>query len=429
MSYLQLGVSALSAIGLLAMAAFLGIGGAVELYTSGLESAEAIRDFLMAFSLGLVGVLCLPSAWFSYKRLSSKDPKGFLANQDSSPANNLVQPEPELAKETFRVSMHKEPFRLVTLLLVIGLPLSLGLGQLASTSKTVAWLLLPPLNLVATGLPVLWLAMLGMRKLDGGSLQQRWGLFVAGAAVGPVFSLLVEFAVLALGGVLALVYVSTQPELMSEIQDLAAQIRGMTAPDQEALMELLAPYLKNPAVITGLLLVVAVSAPLVEELFKPIGLWLLAWKKLTPAQGLVAGIISGAGFALFENLGNTSGAGELWALVALSRIPAAMLHMTTSGLMGWAMVTAWSSGRYWKLALSYAAAVTIHGLWNGLAVLSATSLPGDLSASAVQEMAAKGVALVAALVLLGISIFFLYLRLNRSQRPKPEAPAAQAIIE
>ena len=414
MTFLQLGFSALAAAGLLALAVIFVIAGAVELLSGGLASPEAAQQFLLAYSLAFIGLLCLPSVWTSFQQL--------LKNSGSAPQKSV-----KLWSRVFPNRPGWDAFRLVTLLLIIGLPASLALGHLAAQSDKLAWLLLPPLNLVATGLPVLWLALLGMRKLDGGSAQRKWGLLASGLVIGPVWILTAEVILLVVAGMLVMIYLSTQPELMSEFRELVRQIRNMTAPDQEALLRMLEPYLRRPSVMLGTFLMMAVFAPLIEELLKPIGLWLLSWKKLTPAQGLVAGILSGAGFALFENLGNTSGAGGEWALVALSRIPAALLHMVTTGMVGWALASAWSGGRYWKLAATYAAAVTIHGLWNGLAVLGAATIPAEQSISTAFELPAKGMATVVALVVLCIFNFILYLLLNRSLRPKPEAQAPELI--
>lgn len=390
--------------------------GLAELASGGLGSADAVQSFLMAYSMGLMGLLCLPSVWFAFQRLSN--PTGPAPHRQVSLWSRLFPGQPGW-----------DSFRVVTLVSVILLPLSLAVGHLAAKSGELSWLLLPPLNLIATGLPVLWLALLGMRKLDGGSAQRQWGILTVAVAIGPVFILVAEVMLLILGGGLVMIYLSSQPGVLNELRQLLREMRNLPSPDQEALLRMLEPYLKNPGVMAGVFLMLAVFAPLIEELFKPIGVWLLAWKKLTPAQGLVGGILSGAGFALFENLGNTSGAGDQWALVALSRIPAALLHMLTSGLVGWALASAWSSGRYGKLAATFAIAVAIHGTWNGLAVIGAANIPVDQPLALSAELPTNGLVSVIGLILLAVFNFVGYLVLNRSLRAKPEAVEVDNMAE
>ena len=414
MSFLQLGFSALAAALLLALAVFLGLTGAVDLFTNGLASPQAAQTLLEAYSLGLIGLLCLPSGWTALMQLLKKP-------------DSALQSTTALWSRIGLAGQRWDAFRVVTLLLIAGLPTSLLLGHLAEQNTKIAWLVLPPLNLVATGLPVLWLALLGIRKLEGGSAQQRWGVLACGLALGPLVILLAEIALLIVAGVLVLAYLSTRPELMSELLDLARRIRSLPSPDQEALLRLLEPYLSRPAVIAGLFLFASVFVPMIEELLKPIGVWLLSWKKLTPAQGFVAGILSGAGFALFENLGNTSGAGDQWALVTAGRIPAALLHMLTSGMMGWGLASAWSSGRYLKLGAIYAAAITIHGLWNGMAILGAATVPVSQPVAVTPELPANGIASVIGLIILCIFNLILFLLINRALRPKPELQAPELI--
>jgi RsiW-degrading membrane proteinase PrsW (M82 family) len=92
--------------------------------------------------------------------------------------------------------------------------------------------------------------------------------------------------------------------------------------------------------------------------------------KITPAQGFGYGVLCGVGFGLFENLGNTSGGGETWVLLASARISTLLLHALNTGLVGWAIASAFSHRHYLRLAVTFLYAIVMHGLWNGLAVLS-----------------------------------------------------------
>jgi hypothetical protein len=126
--------------------------------------------------------------------------------------------------------------------------------------------------------------------------------------------------------------------------------------------------LTNPGVILTALLYTALFVPAVEELFKPLGVWLLARKLESLAQGFALGALSGASYALIETIG-VSGQGGEWATLLFTRIGTGLLHITTSALMGAAIVAALREKRYLRLLGTYILAVTLHGLWNTSAIL------------------------------------------------------------
>jgi RsiW-degrading membrane proteinase PrsW (M82 family) len=261
----------------------------------------------------------------------------------------------------------------------IGLPLVLVTGNLVAQEGQVTWLILPFLNLLATGLPVLWLALMSQRGLPGISPQRTWGLFTSGMALAPIFVIVTELAAMALIIIAVGVWISSQPGLEHELIFLVQRLRS--APTEEAILRILSPYLARPGVWIIGLFYAAVIVPILEEIIKPIGMWLLAGRRLTPADGFVAGMLSGAGFAFFENLGFTSLTGADWAVIAITRIATATLHMFISGLFGYALVCAWRQGQFLRLGIAFSISVALHGLWNGLAAfgLTASSLPQTVS--------------------------------------------------
>lgn len=123
-----------------------------------------------------------------------------------------------------------------------------------------------------------------------------------------------------------------------------------------------------------LLLVVAGIMPLVEELFKTIGVWLLKVRNPDPAESFRAGLLSGAGFALFEGLLSASslqqsaiGYGE-WAGLVLGRFGGTLLHMLAGGIVGLAIGRYWQNRKIGSLLLAYLAAWLLHAAWNALAL-------------------------------------------------------------
>jgi hypothetical protein len=337
----QAALSALAALLLWAFGAGMGIFGLMDAASTG-----ALRDslplLLMAAGLIFSGVLLLPSFGLALRQLRA-------SGQAARPAR-------------IRRSW---PFSVLALIL----PLVLLLGGWAATTASPGWLLLPPMHVLAVGLPVLWLTVITVRGLPLGSAQRAWGVFGAGLVLGPVIIFTLELLALIVSGVLAVVVISLQPDL---VRELTAVFERFTVgqPYPQEVLTALQPYLTRPAVIAGVLGFVAVLVPLVEEIFKPIGVWLLVRRRLSPMEGFAAGALSGAGYALFESLALSASAEE-WALLVTARMGTGAIHIFTSALMGWALARAWRRGSYGRLGWAYLLAVAIHGLWNGVTLLAA----------------------------------------------------------
>jgi hypothetical protein len=264
-------------------------------------------------------------------------------------------------------------------LLILILPAVMAAGYFASRSQQLSWLVLPPLHILAVGLPVLWVVYLALRDLPAGSPQRVWGLFGSGAVLAPVLAFTAEILLL-LAGILALgVWVSTQPGLVQELSELVARLQ-QAGSSPAVLEQILTPYLARPAVWFVVFAYVGVLVPMLEELIKPVGVWLLAGRALTPAEGWAAGVLSGAGFALAESLMLAS-RGDDWAFLVFARIGTGIIHTLTAGMLGWALAVAWRDGRYGRLGGVYLAAVGVHALWNGLTIASTASV---LAAQGIQ---------------------------------------------
>jgi len=346
-SLLQLLASLLAAFILFGIAGVIIFTG-VTPFLSGNRTGDPTQSFMVAASLVFAGLLVLPSAWYAWKNLA------------------LPEREPASRQERRGVGL------MLTIVVIVLEVAALWLGNWSAQNNRLTWLLLPPLNVIATGLPALWLVYIGTRGLIPGAPRRRWGVFASGLVLGPVIILVLELILLAVVGVLALAWVMLNPSLAQQLNVLAIRLRS-AGPNLDSILQVITPFLLNPGIIFLGFAFISVLVPLLEELFKPLGVWFLAGQKITPAQGFGYGVLSGAGFGLFENLGNTSGGAADWALLASSRISTLLLHSFTAGLVGWALVSAWRERRYLRLALTYAAAVTVHGLWNGLALLSLAS--------------------------------------------------------
>lgn len=386
-SVFQFGLSLLAFINLFSFAAALAGLGLLQVYDSSILVYETLPIFLISAGTALSSLLLLPSAWYALLRLIGRPvvEPGRLGRV----AQSLTKP----------------------VLLLLAIILAVLLGDFVSRSARLDWVLLPPLHVLAVGLPVLLLAYLGYRGLPTGSLQRSWGVFASGLVLGPLLTLGAElFAILVLL-VLAGIYISMRPDLIQELVGLGEQLEQFRDAPERAL-PLVSPYLSQPAVIFTAFGFTAGIVPLIEELFKPVGVWLLAGRRLSAAEGFVSGVLSGAGFALFENLAFTSTGGE-WTASVILRMGTGLLHILTAGLTGWALALAWSHRRYLRLVVIFFCAVLLHAVWNSLALVttvSILSLPAQIDTQSLASLA--GVAL---LVITFVS-FAILLGLNRALR-------------
>lgn len=254
---------------------------------------------------------------------------------------------------------------------ILAFPPLLALGYLVGRFPAAALLLLPLLHVVVVAIPVAWMAYVGLRGLPLGSDQRAWGVFGAGLVLGPLLISILEGLVLIGIFILVVVYLMARPDLTGELQSLSRQLQHMPQ-NPEAIMQVLSPYLSNPKVIFGVMAFAAVIVPVIEEAVKPIGVWLLAGRKLTPQAGLALGVLSGAGYALMESLLLAANSNQ-WSGLMVARIGTSAIHIFNTGIVGYAIVQAVRRRRYLQLGLTYLAAILLHGLWNALTLWIAFS--------------------------------------------------------
>jgi hypothetical protein len=286
------------------------------------------------------------------------------------------------------------------------LPPVLLLGHWATTTDLASYFILPVVHVLAAAISVAWLLTLGLRGLSVGSPQLTWGVFNAGLVGAPFLSLIIEFMVLIFLGIFALLYLAQDPQVLEALWQLS---ESMPIGVPESGFDVFESYLMRPGTLYMVLLFGALIVPLIEEMFKPIGVWLLVGRKPTPAQGFAAGLLSGAGYALFENFLLGAGAGDDWVMVAIARMGTSLIHIFTAGLMGWALAQAWSGKRYLRLGVTYLATVLIHGLWNGLVILTAVPdiFGSEVAIPETLEMIGTAAPVIFAILILGCFILLL----------------------
>ncbi len=353
-------------------------------------AAAPDSDFLLANGLFLCAVLLTPSLYYSLRRISAKS----------------IQPA------------SIRPIRFWQVIVILALwVISVLLGAWPGNHLEVSWPVTPLFYLPAIALPVLTLLWIGLGGLPLGSRQRLWGTFGIGMLAGPGLAALAESVIYLSLAVLGLGLLAFHPEWMGTFTQIETQLAS--ARDLDTILAVLAPYLMNPLVILLAVFVMAGLVPLIEELVKPIAVWLLAGRLRSPAQGFALGILSGAGFALVEGLVAASSAGEDWSVLAVARAGGSLMHILATGLMGWGIASAWQERRILRLIGSYALSVSIHGLWNGMTVMIVFGGLRAFLAGASPDVLGTSISIAGVSLLVILSAFTLItlVLLNRKLRP------------
>jgi hypothetical protein len=296
-------------------------------------------------------------------------------------------------------------------------------------NSQLVWLFLPPLVVLATIIPLWWYIEGGRRGLASGSPARIWGSISFSLVVSVPFLLIIELMLLI--GILLVFsfYAGTQPELVQQMENYA-RLFGNFSTNTAVIEDLFGQLLQKPAVIVGALAITAGLVPLIEELFKPLAVWLLAGDRLTPSQGFVAGLFCGASFALYENLTALSAAGSgSGTEILLARVGTGLLHVLTAGLTSWGLASFWQDRKYFgRLIGAYLLAVLMHSLWNGAGMISGLAplipIPGGMPALIADLGHAATITLY---VLIGVNLillFLLNLHLRRENSMKTGSPGA-----
>jgi hypothetical protein len=340
---LQFALSGLAILGALGIALLLALAWLTGM-VDGPAAPEALTLLLLSASSAFVAILLVPSMVFALLRLLGSD-----------------------------LSRHPlARFRVPSYVWLLLLAPTLGLGYLVSSSAfEPLHYLLPLLHVGAISLPVVWFYAIGSRGLTIGSPQRFWGIFGASLVAGPFLILLLELTMLLGYGLVAVIALSSNPEQLAELTRIAETFQA-APPTLATLQQELAPYLLNPLIAFSILAFGAGFVPLVEEIFKPLGVWLVGQRGITPNQGFAAGALSGAGYAIFESLALGSNA-ETWFPLVISRGGTGLLHVFTGALVGYGLALGFSRRQYARLVFALLVAIGLHGLWNGLTMISAGS--------------------------------------------------------
>lgn len=223
---------------------------------------------------------------------------------------------------------------------------------------------------IAVAVPLWWFIELGQHKLPKSSHQRFWGLINFQLFAGMPIVFFVEIILFLLAMVIGGVWLANKNEFAPILMTLQTQL--MVDPNNmNAVMEQFGSLLQDPAVLAAIFFALSIVTPLVEELLKPLALWFFIKREWTEAEGFSAGLVCGAAFALVESVTAVASLPqENWTALLIARIGTGLLHILTTGLTGWALVSAWKNGNYKRLGVTYLISMLLHGVWNFFALLS-----------------------------------------------------------
>jgi RsiW-degrading membrane proteinase PrsW (M82 family) len=294
--------------------------------------------------------------------------------------------------------------------LIIAYPLVLGLGYLANQTSLSRNIVLPLLNILSLTIPVIVLVWLALRGLPKGSYQLGWGAFSLGLAIGPTVVLTLELVGIVVMVIGLAISVGANPDLMEAVTEIGRL--SFEADNPYLVDEAVGGLLSRPQVLLSILAYLAGFVPLVEELFKPISVWVLLGRKLRPVDGWVIGALSGAGFAIFESLSQaTVDAG--WWLGVVGRLGASIPHVFTTAFMGYTLALARNQKRYGRVLPVFLGVVAIHSLWNASSVMAMVTSLGAPGGILSEDWTLFFVAMIIAL---GLGMVIALLRINHKLR-------------
>lgn len=372
--------------------------GVVQLFNPNYGPSGATESFMFAATMFYLSVLVAPSALTSFLAIYGRE---FKLNPKWLKALSMLHPKR-------------------TLFL---LPLLLGLGYASTKVESITWLTLPLIHLATTSLVALGLLWLGIRWLERGSPQRVWGIFASGLILGPAITVVVEIGALILGvSIFVITVLPNKPDLLDQLLDLVFQMQYLSI-DSPEFLEQINEIISTPTFLVAFLIFASLIVPVIEEAIKPVGVWLLVGKKMTAAQGFTAGLISGAGFAIFENLFNIEASSQ-WVLISAARIGATSMHIFTSGLMGWAIALAVKERRVLRLAVTYILSILLHGFWNAIVILLSFADRIELGVFSRLNIELIGTASLSTFTLI---IWLMLIRINHNfKKPKMVEYAVQS---
>jgi RsiW-degrading membrane proteinase PrsW (M82 family) len=266
-----------------------------------------------------------------------------------------------------------KPLYLPSAWLLSGIIILLAIvGQLSAENASAAGLFLPPILLVAAGLPPL-LAISWFMNQRTAELTWRRGLvaFAGSATVSAFIAIILE--------------ISFPTVILALVFNLANNVINSL----EILLEALARENIASAIASrGFIYVfiqIAIIAPLIEELVKPL-VTLPLIGRLSRRNAFLVGAMAGAGFATLENVLYASFGFFFWPGILIVKALGGAIHPLNSGLvaLGWRGILRGEANAWLAWFRYFGLAVGMHTFWNAgsllVIMMAGAQFSGDLPA-------------------------------------------------
>lgn len=388
-------------------AALLAFSTAVIIVTVILFSIEelqsldisALSGLLLASSLAASGAVFLPIGYYSLQRLRGR------------PVKALVLP----------------PLRLWMWILLPLLWCVLVILASLFYEAPGAFFYIPALHFLAVTLPLYMFVRAAVNRISLGSHLRAWGVLGSSILFGPTVAIVLELTLLVIGILAVAVLLGVlNPAALNAATQVIENMNH--APDLDSLLRLLAPAIRHPLTLVVGLIVLSGFVPLIEEIAKSLGVWLVSGRLSSLAQGFALGVVSGAGFALVESLSAVVSPDEMWGTAFIARAFSGLMHILAAGLTGLGIAYARLQRRYLRFLGLFALAMIVHGIWNSGAVLAVlgslriTLAEPEIDLPGALFVLAGAFVIFVMVTLMAAGLFVLNTRLGKAEAASLPAP-------
>ncbi|MGV8026085.1 MAG: PrsW family glutamic-type intramembrane protease [Anaerolineaceae bacterium] len=258
-------------------------------------------------------------------------------------------------------------------------------------------------------IPIWWFVEFGKRNLPRITARKRSAALSLGSSYTVFFIMFLELIFISLIFAGVLIYLNAQPQIQQWLKTITVP-QDLFQIDEQFLERYFVILLQNPWFMATVFLIIGIIAPFIEESLKPLAIWVLRKRSLSPAQGFVLGLYFGAAFAMIENAGMIIQLGSEGLIESiLLRASTALLHITCSGLVGCGYACSMQPGKNNAFIKPLLFAFLFHGLWNSFAVLfSFASLASQLKITWLFPSSCETVSTIAMILEWIVIIFFLW---------------------
>jgi len=312
-----------------------------------------------------------------------------------------------------RASLNRHPsdyLRLPPIWVLVGLfGLFVAGGYAMTASESVPALFFSLALLIAAALPPLWAVSWFTRGETKGLTWRRGSVAFAGGATAGVL-LAIILGILLPGLLFTLVDNLAQPVL----DELEWLLRALAGKD-------VAGALTGWGFVYAFI-ILAVIAPLTEELAKPL-VTLPLVKHLPRREAFLVGALAGAGFAALENVIYASSGYSFWVGILVVRALGGAIHPLGAGLvaLAWRDVLCKEPHAWRNWLKRFGLATGMHALWNGGSLLVITLASAEFFGDLPPEIDVLGLSAggttFALLIILGLVA--LWLGRTIAQQGKP----------